>query len=398
MNSWSPLKSPVTVGVGAQTTVPIPDNGIPEGFPEACVLVSPQDGVPVLHVHPGMTGRLVWPGHTVDLDHLGDAVPATLPLRPGVRGKVRIGPTTILLQLVPAPAVQTLPPLQFRPQLLDPDDPLFLGLLSGWSAAAAVLLAWVSTQGPVGPVTLADLPQDTVRIYLQAPPEPPPSEPTPPPEPEPNPESTPVTKTVDAEPPAAAPSPSHKQVIRQSSLLSALSSGNTTASEIFGAGTGLEGIAQTLDRSTTVDEGGRVGGVRHGTGTILIDGRVDPLARQHVHDARVQRVRTTARQPTVTGVPETQGTVDQTLLTAIRRQLPKLKRCYEQRLLIYPELAGRVALDMEVINGKVVDAVVTDNTTRDPKLAECITSRARRFALPEGVDGALLLPLIFEPG
>ncbi len=54
-----PLTSPVTVGVGAQTTVPIPDNGIPEGFPEACVLVSPQDGVPVLHVHPGMTGRLV---------------------------------------------------------------------------------------------------------------------------------------------------------------------------------------------------------------------------------------------------------------------------------------------------------------------------------------------------
>lgn len=57
----------------------------------------------------------------------------------------------------------------------------------------------------------------------------------------------------------------------------------------------------------------------------------------------------------------------------IRRDLPKINRCYESALRHDPSLAGKVAVQFTVApEGDVHEAEVVHNTTGSPQVARCV--------------------------
>ena len=69
------------------------------------------------------------------------------PLTENARGKIAMGAVTLLFQFVPAPpeSARAVTASDFRPRLVDNDDPLFLGLLGIFSAVAAASIVWMLT-------------------------------------------------------------------------------------------------------------------------------------------------------------------------------------------------------------------------------------------------------------
>lgn len=87
------------------------------------------------------------------------------------------------------------------------------------------------------------------------------------------------------------------------------------------------------------------------------------------------------------------GEVADAVTVALRRYTGQLSACYESRLKRNPKLSGQVVLELHVEGGKVKSASIAENTTGDPALGSCITSRARHWRLPAG---AYVLPFTFE--
>lgn len=421
-----PLGHPVTLGAGAGCTLSVPDHALPEGAPESLLLVSAAGAVPMLVVSAELRGALDQQGQRTQLDGLGGAAPAMLPLEAGVRGAVRFGHCTVLLQIVqsaPPPAL-TLRRGAFRPRLFDPDDPLFLGMLGVWSTVAAGLMGWVFSVGPVDSVSIAELPQEMQRlVYLSAPaPEAPevelvapdaPPVPTAPPsteatrpeapeEPEPARELQEVADNdVEAQQNAALEREQAREaVLGQSALLTAISKG--VAGSLFAKGSELEGIQGALDdlegpAVASTQPAARGGTNRRG----FEDGSIGGPERGATGPAEVVKVRAAApKKPKMKATPQLPGSsaAPAGLSDQLRPHLARLRSCYEQELKRNPSVAGRVVLSLELVGGAVVDAQVVEDGVGVDTMAQCLERSAGRIRIDSAVEGELRLPLVFSAG
>ena len=74
-----------------------------------------------------------------------------VPLTPDSRGKIGVDGVTVLFQFVappPARATTAIRGMDFRPKMMDDDDPVFLGFLAIWSALALVFMIYVMNTDP----------------------------------------------------------------------------------------------------------------------------------------------------------------------------------------------------------------------------------------------------------
>jgi TonB family protein len=85
----------------------------------------------------------------------------------------------------------------------------------------------------------------------------------------------------------------------------------------------------------------------------------------------------------------------------IRRDLPKINRCYESALRYEPELAGKVKVRFEVLRkGAVADVRVVENTTGHPGVERCVTRVVKGIRFPSRRSGKALgftFPFVFAP-
>lgn len=90
---------------------------------------------------------------------------------------------------------------------------------------------------------------------------------------------------------------------------------------------------------------------------------------------------------------DTHASVRKTIL----RHAGQLKSCYETRLKVNRQLAGRVEIEWTIRDGLVTATAPGANTTGDPELASCIESRVKGWTFPPEVSGDIHWPFLFKP-
>ncbi|MFT4627791.1 MAG: hypothetical protein ACI8PZ_006478 [Myxococcota bacterium] len=401
---------PVTVGESARSTFVLPKTGLPAAeFP---LFETGADGY-VLRFTTKMRGKIRSGGAVVALKKLRedpgmrrDGDVWLLPLTEQDRGKVAIDKVTVLFQFVAPPPVQAVTPIQamdFRPRLLEDDDPVFLGFLAIWLALAVVLTIWVAYTAP-REMTMDEIPDRFKRIVMaekQAPPAPDPAskEPSedvvePEPEPEPEPEAEPEKPKTKVEE-AKRQEDVRQEVLKESKLLLKLigtrgeSSGAATENLFDDEDQALGDLDSKIEAASGVTtESAKA--TRGGEGTDLGAEDIGNLEQGGGGNAKV------SGGPKVTVSPQVaagSGTVDEEIGDAgkvtqvVKRYAGQLKYCYEKRLLEDPGLEGRVEIGWTVVDGSVEGLYVVSNSTADGELADCIMKKIRRWTFPEDISG-----------
>lgn len=413
----------VSVGESAKNTFVFPKTHLPAA--EFQLFRAAGNGY-VLQFTEKMRGKISSGGAVVALQKLvsdpsvsrKDGI-CTLPLTQQDRGKISIDAVTVLFQFVAPPPVHAVKPMQqmdFRPRLLEDDDPVFLGFLGIWSALATILVIWVWNTEP-REFTLEELPDRFVKIEVKDPK--PPPEPTEDElelegegeavkkEPEPSTEKSAgeENKPQDDVSKAQAKEAAKEEVLAKSKLLIALigttgesssQANNLWSDDEKGFGDLDGALAETSGVTADASQAGPRGGHGGSDEAVGIDdiagvgggqgGSVEGPAVKVVAEVKTG-------SGTIDAIDGDAGAVKGT----IARYSGQLNYCYERRLKALPNLAGRVELSWYVSGGKVDgNPLVVVNSTGDGELATCIQQKIRRWTFPADFEGDVSYPFIFQ--
>ena len=85
----------------------------------------------------------------------------------------------------------------------------------------------------------------------------------------------------------------------------------------------------------------------------------------------------------------------------IRKDLPKINRCYETALRHEPELEGKVSVRFAIVrNGDVTGVRVVENTTGSPSVERCVAGVVSALRFPRkryGKSVRFTFPFVFTP-
>jgi hypothetical protein len=101
------------------------------------------------------------------------------------------------------------------------------------------------------------------------------------------------------------------------------------------------------------------------------------------------------RTPVAGTDPSSSGVADG-IRSVVRRHSGQVKACYEERLEERPGLAGRLAVDVKIQQGRVVEVSVAEDTTGDERLARCVVRRIKRWRFDVAVTDDIFLPFRFD--
>jgi hypothetical protein len=351
-----------------------------------------------------------------------------LPLTSQDRGKLDIGGTFILFQFVAPPPVKAVKPIKamdFRPRLLEDDDPVFLGFLAIWSALALVLTVWV-WNSEVPEYTLEELPDRFAKIVMEPKPEPPPPEPLEDltkedpnlkaeatktaAEPKPEPAKADKSKADEDPGKAAKNREDAKEDLMQSSklLIKLLSTTGETSGgmvedmwsdEDKGLGNIDKALAEKSGGVTTdADDPGIREGAGGGTGEAagigdLVAGGAGGTSGVGGGPAVKVEGSVAMGAGSMSEEIGDSGKVKNT----VRRYAGQMKYCYEQQLKKNASLEGRVELSWAVYDGRVESAFVVSNGTGDDELAKCMVAKLKRWKFDAGIEGDVSWPFVFRP-
>jgi len=350
----------------------------------------------------------------------------TLALTEKSRGKVSLGELTILFQFVPAPpeSARLLGATDFRPKLLDDDDPVFLGFLALFSAIAAVLMVYVyNTDVP------DLLPPEKMQDYFaeltvpEHPEKDQPDEVTPETldgtivkKEEPKEEDAgtkqkqePKTDAERAAAEAAAAQKKRDDTIQRSKLLTAIigtrgeTSNGQMVEDVFGEqdnkfgnlqdalqkvdGSAIAGAASIQANKGATDGSGSgdasIGDMARGTAGSGTGVETGPGTTVH------------GRVTDTTDVSEVEGGTEAG--KTIKKYRGQVQTCYEQQLKVNPNLRGRLAVVINVSAGRVTSVEIDDNGTGDKDLETCVKTHLRAWRFDPSVTGAVYPTFVLAP-
>lgn len=95
------------------------------------------------------------------------------------------------------------------------------------------------------------------------------------------------------------------------------------------------------------------------------------------------------------------GALDRELIRGvIRRNISQVRYCYEERLTVHPDLAGKVLVQFVIsATGQVVSSAVQQSTAQDAKLEQCVASRVQTWLFPKPKGGGTVTvkyPFLFK--
>lgn len=347
-----------------------------------------------------------------------------LPLTEKCRGKISLGELTVLFQFVPAPpeSARLASSQDFRPRLLDDDDPVFLGFLALFSAMAAVLMVYVYNTEPMDLVKPGDIPDRFVDMIIQD------SDPK---EPEEVPElieaedGTLAQKEKEAEEAggkrepkseaeakaaaAAAAVQKRDDTIQRSKLLTALigtrgeSSSGQMVEDLLGDSDNkfgdLASALQNVDGTAIAGEGTIAAnkGASDGRGTG--DASIGDMSRGGTGEGTgVGTGPATAVKGRVTDnidIGAAEG--GEAATKTIRKYKGQVQSCYESELKLNPTLRGRLGVVINVSAGRVTSVTIDDNGTGNKNVENCVKTKVRSWRFEEGVSGELYSTFVLEP-
>lgn len=417
----------VTIGESPKNTFVVKADGLPKRY----TLFQPDGQTYKLGLSEAMSGKVALDGGIRTVGELlastsaGSDGQRAVPLSLSNRGKVVVGDVTILFQFVAAPpeSARQVARHDFRPRLMDDDDPVFLGFLALWSAVGAVMLVYAFNTEPVDTVSLDELPDRFVNIVIpEKPDKAPPPEDAKVDEDAPEVEKTDAQKKEKVEEKDDTPPPKNdkerreneasrlekkrKDLSKKSAIIGLLATrgannNGDSVADVFADGGGTGDLEAVLGEVSTAEVAGDAGpGMK---GSAEGDGRGDAGvdvggtgAGSRKSEVKEVKAAAPKGRASVGSVEAYDGEGADAVKSALRKYNGQLKACYESRLKQNPNISGRVVLEIDVASGKVTSASIAENTTGDSALGSCITSRARRWRLPSEATGLFALPFTFE--
>ena len=411
----------VTVGESAKNTFVFPKTHLPSA--EFAIFKAGSNGY-TLQFTDKMRGKISSGGAIVALSKVRKDPSVSrkggvyvLPLTEQDRGKISVDAVTILFQFVAPPPVQAVKPIQamdFRPRLLEDDDPVFLGFLAIWSALAFVLMLWVWNTDPVE-YSLDEIPDRFTKVVIPDKKEP-----------------TPVDEEIDETKDAKAKAPEKekakveekakndkpktkvevakqkeelkKEVLQKSKLLVKIigTTGETKggivenlwSDEEQGLGDIDAALAEAGGIVTDSSQASRGGSGGDGEAADIGDlGGVGGGSSELGAGPKITATVSVAESGTVDEDIGDEGAVR----NVVKRYAGQLQYCYESRLKAVPNLGGRVEIGWSVFEGAVSGVYVVSNSTGDSELASCIEKKIRRWKFPgDKVEGDISWPFVFK--
>ncbi|RME27716.1 MAG: hypothetical protein D6798_03940 [Deltaproteobacteria bacterium] len=424
--------SDVTIGSSPRNTFVVDV----EGIPSRTTLFTSKHNKTSLCFTESMQGKVALDRGVLTFEQLrGD--PSTsrrgdawlVPLSDKSRGKISLGGITILFQFVPAPpeSARLVTAADFRPKLLDDDDPVFLGFLALFSALAAVLMVYVFNTEPVDLVKPEDIPDRFADILIQEP-----SEPVEPPEPEEvelevrddgqiasKQKEAEKAEPVEAKPrteaeakaaEAAAKARQREETIQKSKLLSALigtrgenNSGQMVEDLLGDQENKFSNLQEALEKvdgagiaSEAAIQANKGATDAHGTG----DASIGDLARAEVGEGRGVGSgpgTSVSGRADIGGIDAADAEGADSAQKTIRRYKGQIQACYEGELKNNPNLRGRMALAIDVKAGRVTNVAIEDNGTGSKAVADCVRTKVRRWRFDAEVTGTVYPTFVLAP-
>ncbi len=357
-----------------------------------------------------------------------------LPLSERDRGKITIDNLTVLFQFVPAPPEPLHPVTRtdFKPKLLDEDDPVFVGFLGLFTLLGAIFLIYTMNVEAQELVTfdtipdrfvqlvieqpkndaqeedLADIEQDALdaekkRIAKEKEEEAQGQE-----QAKEKKEQKPKTAEELAAEEAARRQEMEKQVIENSLLLKMIgtrgeSSSGQLTEDLFAED---DGVVKDLDRALAGVSGVEVGSSDamaikggSGEGTGREDASIGDLARADGGSAKVgSGPSTNVKGKVVSGTVDAFGGDPGKVKAAVGRYYGHIRSCYELQLKSNPSLSGRVEVSWTIAGGRATSVALEGNTTGDDALGQCIVRKVRSWKFPEELEMDVVFPFILAPG
>lgn len=412
------LSAPVTIGPSAGATFQQANTGL--GDQDYAVFVW-REGRYYVRFQPPMKGRLTASGnkHALEksvrdasVERDGDAW--LLPLVEDDKGKIEVGPVTLLFRFVEAPAPAPMAvqeDIVFRSRWLEDDDPDFMGFLGFHLLLAALLGIWVQTLPP-RELTLEDLNGQLARVVVRpriqaeqkmaeiksdkAPAE----EVKAADEPKPEPKAKSQDRVEAAKQMDAAKRDMAGSALFQfqAKIIGTQGQGNSglIARDASGDLSGLSDEIMRTGSGTTVADGSRVrgGGVVNGS-----DKGIGSLEAGAVGGGgTLDKVPVVKVKPSLsTGDMDYDGGDSTNVKGVVKANRGNLTYCYETRLKLNPKLAGKLVLRWTVAAGVAQDVHIVDNTTDDDEFGSCVVSKIRRWKFTEVADGTVTQSFVFQP-
>jgi hypothetical protein len=415
----------VTVGESPRNTFVVPNAGLPKRF----TLFQCKGGKYQLNVTSSMGGKFATQAGVSDIavafaspDVAKKGDVSIIPVGDGARGKVVVGNITVLFQFVPAPpeSARMVNRQDFRPRLFDEDDPVFIGTLSVFMAMAAVLLIYVWNTDPVETTTLAEIPDRFVQIIQ--PKDEQPDKPDPvveekvletadgkpadkekvEEEKKKIPEKKPQTEAEKAAAEAAKTARKRDDMMKKSKLLAALigTRGSTksdgTVEDLFADSDASIGSIQ--DALQNVDGVGIATsanmGVKKGGSGGRSDAKIGDLAKGGGGTAEVgSGPATKVVGKASLGAIDAGGSAHAgSIKSVVSKKKGQVQYCYEQRLKENPNIGGRIAISVDIVNGRVTKVMISENQTGDKAIESCIKGKVRRWRFSSEVTESIFLP------
>lgn len=426
----------VTVGSSEKNHFVVHSEGVPSRF-ELFQLVGNDY---ILNFTDKMTGRVGLPGGVQDLDQMRQSGAARnagthyqVKIADSSRGKVVMGPTTLLFQFV------TPPPVQPRPQLPAAARAGFVRSID-WLFTAFVVFTFMTMFGFIVYLENADwpidqgiaaVPEEIAKMIFEEPP--------PPPEPEENLEEVEEGEAEEAEEPSEKPSekaepspgPSEDdaQAVAEKSariaeeaaqaaealivgalsaeaggaLADVLAGGAVTGSaqDILSQAAGV-GVAQSASGGTLrTRSGGGSGSGQQGLGGLSRRGEGTTNAKSEGGKVTERKIKGKAQLGSGGDIGGS-GDFDANLVVkVIKTRIRAIQACYERELRRNPTLAGKVTIEFTIQpRGNVTNVKVTNNSTGDSAVGACVANTVQRFRFnpgPEGGSVTFSYPFVFAP-
>ncbi len=422
----------VTVGESTKNLFVFPPTSLPKRFQ----LFQPKKGGGyILHFTDGMEGKISYKNAIVPLEQLkqrGDAVRKgtdfVLPVSEGNRGKVSVGGVTILFQFVPPPPepMRAGAKMDFRPKLIEEDDPVFYGFLGLFAALATVLMIYVYNAEPVERVAIEEIPDRFTDIIMEAPEDTPPEEVEPLVDPDAEGEKierddAAKSEDVEVAEKKAAPTPAEKEAaaearrakaqaeVANNPLLAAIigtrgeSGSEGKVQDLFGsddfAGQDLDAALASVTGVDVATEAGLKAKEGSGGGPRTTAGIGDlkggSTGEAGVGSGPATVVKGGVQLGQADAMLEEGDTAS--VQKVVRKYSGQVKYCYEAQLKSDPSLSGRVEVQFTVNKGRVASASVFGNSTGSDPLAKCIVGKVRKWKFPEEIQGDIVYPFVLSP-
>ena len=401
----------VTIGTSPRSTFIVPWDRVPERWR----LFEQRGGRRFLRLAGDMSARIADGAAVTTVDARGAGEPPRpIPLSDGARGKVTVGDTTVLFQLLRPPPPQPRPqlPVSVRRRVAAGIDWAFTAVLVATMLLHVAVVVYLrQVEWPRRPA-IEEIPDRFIRQSLRLPrPAPAPTAPAPAAvvEQTPKPAARPRTPGHGAPRP---PTPDPKAAMQHMGLIPLLTArgpdGKSAIDDVLSGGA----VDRSLDEALNGVDGVRIAGsdalhgldgAGSGHGKIATPGALrgvpgisGPGSLGPVAERDVAK-RLGFDRPVIEG-----GHADvESIAREIRARRKAIAACYERALKARPTLAGKLVVRFAITAAGTVSAVdIDDDTLGAPEVGACVRAIVQRwrFAPPAEAPVELSFPFVFQAG